>query len=311
MSRCGKFKQLGDGLQGDCIADNGYRWDFYFKNELVNAELLAQGYCPMHCRLIHMFMNLRESGHHCKMDNLFNSVKLAQAAYSLPNPVLVHGVLRKSGRGCPPWVIQEDKQRKAANQARGTVKAAVLKGDSQSSNLVIASCYHQKPFYMISHSCESAMWVPVTKKVWSSSLKMSVDYSFLWWNLSGDYNYEMNDNDVADQLCLIYQIMPFQRNVKWWWALFLWGYKVSLVNSYVLYKRYCELKGVPVMWNHHDWNEAVGYAHVNPEEYWPRKKSPPKSGMKVTAGKIRAPKMDSLALSLQLGVGYVEGLTTW
>ncbi len=26
--RCGKFKRLGDGLQGDCIADNGYTWDF-------------------------------------------------------------------------------------------------------------------------------------------------------------------------------------------------------------------------------------------------------------------------------------------
>ncbi len=242
-------------------------------------------------------MNLRESGHRCKMDNLLNSVKLAQAVYSLPNPVLVHGVLRKSGRGCPPCVIQEDKQGKAADQARGTMKAAVLKGDSWSSDLVLASCYDQKPFYMISHSCESVTWVPVTKKVWSSSLKMLVDYSFLRWNLSDDYNYEMNDNDVADQLRLIHRIMRFHRNVKWWWALFMWGCKISLVNSYVLYKRYCELKGVPVMWNHHDWNEAVGYAHINPDEYWPRKKCPLKSGVQVTAGKTRAPKMDSLALS--------------
>jgi hypothetical protein len=111
------------------------------------------------------------------------------------------------------------------------MKAAVLKGDSQSSNLVVASCYDQKPFYMISHSCDSVTWVPVTKKVWSSSLKMSVDYSFLRGNLSDDYNYEMNNNDVEDQLHLVYRIMRFQRNVKWWWALFSWGYKVSLVNS--------------------------------------------------------------------------------
>ena len=40
----------------------------------------------------------------------------------------------------------------------------------------------------------------------------------------------------------------------------MWGYDVSMVNSYVCYKRYCELKGVPVQWNHHDWNEAIGYA---------------------------------------------------
>ncbi len=94
---CGKFKQLGDGLQGDCIADDGYMWDFYFQNEPCDPKLLPQGYCPMHCRLLHMFMNLHESGHGYKMDNLFNSVKLAQAAYLLPNPVFIHRVSPKSG----------------------------------------------------------------------------------------------------------------------------------------------------------------------------------------------------------------------
>ena len=146
-----------------------------------------------------MFMHLRESGHRCKMDNLFSSVKLAQAAYSLPNPVLIHGVLRQSGRGSTPNVVQEDKMGRAADAAWGTVKAAVLKGDSRSSDLVIASCYDQKPFYMISHSCESVTWTSIEKKVWSSALKKTVDFSFLRWNLSYDYNYEMNDNDVADQ----------------------------------------------------------------------------------------------------------------
>jgi len=28
-TRCGKFKRIGDGLQADCIADNGYTWDFF------------------------------------------------------------------------------------------------------------------------------------------------------------------------------------------------------------------------------------------------------------------------------------------
>ncbi len=40
-----------------------------------------QKICPMHCRLLHMFPNLRDSGHQCKMDNLFNSVNLACAEY--------------------------------------------------------------------------------------------------------------------------------------------------------------------------------------------------------------------------------------
>jgi hypothetical protein len=180
------------------------------------------------------------------MDNFFNYVKLSRAAYSLSKPVLVHGVLRKSGRGCPPCVLQEEKIGKHANAARGTVKAAVLKGDSMSSDLVVASCYNQKLFYMISSKCDKVSWEPVTKKVWLSNLKANINFTFLRWSLSHSYNYEMKNNDVANQLRLVYRIMSFQRNNKWWWALFLWACEVSMVNSYVMMKRYCEMKGVAV-----------------------------------------------------------------
>jgi hypothetical protein len=196
--------------------------------------------------------------------------------------------------------MQEEKTGKAADAARGTVKAAVLKGDSRLSNLVVASCYNRKPFYMISHSCKSVTWTTISKKVWSTALKTNIDFSFLRWNLSDDYNFEMNDNDFADQLRLVYRIMRFQRNIKWWWALFLWGYKVSLVNSYISYKRYCELKEVPVTWTHHDWNKSIGYAHVDSDEYWPRRKSPPKSVPKANAKSI-CHRFDSQALSLTWG----------
>jgi hypothetical protein len=50
--------------------------------------------------------------------------------------------------------------------------------------------------------------------------------------------------------------MRFQRNNKWWWTIFLWAYELSMVNSYVAMKRYCELKGVKMRWTHHDWNKA-------------------------------------------------------
>ncbi len=272
-TRCGKFKRLGDAIQMDAIANNGYTWDFYFHNEPINQELLAMGLCPMHCHLITMFCNSVELGHHCTMDNLFNSVKLSRAAYSIEKPVLVHGVLRKTGRGALPMVFLEEKTSKAAEAARGTVKAAVLKGDSLSSDLVVASCFDQKPFYMISHNCESIGWMPITKKLWSLAMKQDVDHTFLWWSLSDQYNFEMNNNDIANQLRLVYRIIRFQRNNKWWWALFLWGYEVSMVNSYVCMKRYCKFKGVPVPWTHHDWNEAIGYAHLDPIMDWPRRKS--------------------------------------
>ena len=42
---CGKFKRLGDGIQTDCIADDGYKWDFYFHNEPLDKEMLTKGNC--------------------------------------------------------------------------------------------------------------------------------------------------------------------------------------------------------------------------------------------------------------------------
>lgn len=109
----------------------------------------------------------------------------------------------------PPCVFQEEKSGKQAEAARGTVKAAVLRGDSQSDNLIVASCYDQKPFYMVSHSAEEITWKVKTKKVWSASLKKEVDFKFLRFSLSHIYNYEMNDNDIADQLRLGYRISAY------------------------------------------------------------------------------------------------------
>jgi hypothetical protein len=238
------------------------------------------------------------------MDNLLNSFKLSCAAFCFKKPVLVHRVLRKSSQGCPPCVFQEEKARRATDAARGTVKMAVLKGDGQSSHLVAASCYNQKPFYMILSRCKSVMWTPIMKKLWSTSLQRKVNFTFLRWSMSNDYNFQMNDNDIADQLRLVFWIMRFQRNKKWWWALFLRGYEVSLVNSYVSMTRYCELKGVPVPWTHHDWNKAIGYAHLDPIEYWPRRKGPLKNDDTTCPAKQdnpsdlkkKAPRVDSVAL---------------
>lgn len=74
---------------------------------------------------------------------------------------------------------------------------------------------------------------------------------------------------------------------------------MSLIDPNISYKCLRELKGVPMKWTHHDWNEAVGYAHVNPEEYWPWRKSPypQMNAGNLPAGKTRAPKFDTHALS--------------
>ena len=170
-TRCGKYKRIGDGIQADCMADDGYTFDFYFRNEPVDQKWLDLGMSPMHARLLHMFGNLTDIGHEPSMDNLFHSVLFSRMSYSIPQKVKVNGVIRKSNRGVPPCVLQEEKSGKAAEAARGTVKAAVLRGDSQSDNLIVASCFDQKPFYMITHSAKEITWLVKTKKVWSSALK--------------------------------------------------------------------------------------------------------------------------------------------
>ncbi len=76
------------------------------------------------------------------------------------------------------------------------------------------------------------------------------------------------------------------------------------MNSYVSMKQYCELKGVRVPWAHHDWNEAIGYAHLDPVEYWPRRKGPfknddttcPTKQDSLSDLKMKDPRVDSMVL---------------
>ena len=78
------------------------------------------------------------------MDNMFASIRLALTAsdpLAMKNPVLIHGIIQTYGRGIPPVLKQGKKKGRAAKaKARGTVKAAVLKGDPHSSDLIIGSC---------------------------------------------------------------------------------------------------------------------------------------------------------------------------
>ena len=156
-------------------------------------------------------------------------------------------------------MIQEDLGTgRRADAARGTTKVAVLRDDSKSSNLIVASCYDQKPFYMLSHSIEEVTWIEKVRKVWSRMFGCPMPYKFLRWILSDDYNFEMNDNDIADQLRLVYRLQRMHRNQKWWWALWMWAMEVSLVNAYMMYRLYCELKGVGQEYDHHEFNETPG-----------------------------------------------------
>ncbi len=92
--------------------------------------------------------------------------------------------------------------------------ATFLQDDRLSQDLIIASCYNQKPFYMISHIIEQLILVEWMKRIWSSTLKKPIALTFLYWNSSYDYNHKINI-DIADQSQLVYYLMRFQHNEKW------------------------------------------------------------------------------------------------
>ena len=81
----------------------------------------------------------------------------------------------------------------------------------------------------------------------------------------------MNDNGIADQLQLVYRIIRFQRNHKRWWSLWLWGFEVTVVNTYKMMTRYCEMKGIKAPYGHHKFQEKIEYGLIDPVHKWPRR----------------------------------------
>ena len=198
-TRYSKYKRIGDGLQADCLADDGYTFDFYFRNEPVDEHWKDLGLSPLHCRMMHMFSRLTEDGHVCHMDNLYNSVNFARAALSLKVPqvsgkprskrVKTQGVIRAHGRGVPKIVKQDIAKKKSAHEAaRGTTKVAVLKSHTFSENLLVGSYVDQKVYYMISTAAEFIDWVVKGKKVYSNRTGEEVVHQFLRWSMADDYN---------------------------------------------------------------------------------------------------------------------------
>jgi hypothetical protein len=127
----------GDGFQCDALCHEGYTYTFYFWNQPAPKKYLDQKISPLHARVMYMFDSLKERYHQCGMDNLYISAKFLAAASAHDKCVLVSGVCCKGGRGLPKSVLQEEvKSRTEQIRVRGTVKAAVLKGDDDCVNLV-------------------------------------------------------------------------------------------------------------------------------------------------------------------------------
>ena len=77
------------------------------------------------------------------------SENLCRLALTMPQQVVVHGVMRPTIRGVPVCVKQyEVKKSGKLKIVRNTVNVSLLQGDSISKDLVCISLYDTKPFYL-------------------------------------------------------------------------------------------------------------------------------------------------------------------
>ena len=83
---------------------------------------------------------------------------------------------------------------------QGTVKAAILEGDADIAGLVTVSYYDQKPVHFLSTICEMIKWIQCTKHVYCVETEHVEVVRFLHLNINDDYNHDMGNVDIADQL---------------------------------------------------------------------------------------------------------------
>jgi len=199
-------------------------------------KYLDKGLSPLHFRCLFLLDQLKDKHHVCGVDNLYTSARFFCEAFTQKNQVLCHGVARKSGRGLPKCVIQEEPKRKTQqDQMRGTTKAAVLTDDLEIKDLVAFSVYVTKLVHFLSMACTGLKWIEKRKKVFERESSTNVSVAFLRPEVTDLYNNGMNNVDIADQLRGTYQFNHWMRKCKWWWSIWMWGVQVLLVNAYVLY----------------------------------------------------------------------------
>ena len=85
-----------------------------------------------------------------------------------------------------------------------------------------------------------------------------------------EYNHQMGDLDVADQLRNNNWFDHWLEKRKWWWSIMFLGIGVILVNAYIVYIRFNLEAGVSKSYLllYHDLSKKNSVAWVSPNIYW-------------------------------------------
>ena len=162
------------------------------------------------------------------MDNLYNSVTFCKREWNHKSKLKVHGVTRKGMRGIPGCAVQEkQKSQKKQLEVRGTTKAAIMKGEPKCPDLIATSVYDPYPVHYLSMSREELNWVVCEKDVYNVDTGAKQPLQFLLMCYINDYNHQMGDVDVADQLRKNYRFDHWLRKRKCWWSIMFWAIGVN------------------------------------------------------------------------------------
>jgi hypothetical protein len=75
------YKKEGDGFQCDCLADAGYTFTFYMRNQPAPKKYLEKGWSPLHSRIFALYDCLMDNFHQIRFDNLYMSAKFCLRSY--------------------------------------------------------------------------------------------------------------------------------------------------------------------------------------------------------------------------------------
>ena len=107
---------------------------------------------------------------------------------------------RNQGRDIPSCIYEEEHKDHVISkdqQARGTTKVAVLKGDDTCSDFVTVSVYATKLVYCMLMTAEDLRWKVKERTVYDSIKKKEIKMKFLQANIQDNYNQDMNSVDIA------------------------------------------------------------------------------------------------------------------